>query len=196
MTPLQTDRSRSSAPTESTRPRDRHGRSSSHARKPPRAPALTSASAITRSTGTQWRRDVRSDIQPERRLPASEPAIVARREQRRPRSAPARRSRSELAGEIARSAFGVDGNADRRSTASATGTSGSTAMGGSFVLKVGNPADPAGVVEMQVLAMEHALRADAALPIAQPRRTRRRPADRGDRDRRSSITPSTRARSS
>ena len=39
------------------------------------------------------------------------------------------------------------------------------------MLKVGNPADPAGVVEMQVLAMEHALRADATLPIARPRRT-------------------------
>ncbi len=76
----------------------------------------------------------------------------------------------ELAREIALSTFGVDGNAvaldgerDRNFRIDSEG--------GSFVLKVGNPADPAGVVEMQVLAMEHALRADAALPIAQPRRT-------------------------
>ena len=59
----------------------------------------------------------------------------------------------------------------RRSTASATATSGSTRTGGSFVLKVGNPADAAGTVEMQVLAMEHALTADPELPIARPRRT-------------------------
>ena len=59
----------------------------------------------------------------------------------------------------------------RRSTVSATATSGSTGEGGSFVLKVGNPADAAGTVEMQVLAMEHALTADPGLPIARPRRT-------------------------
>ena len=39
------------------------------------------------------------------------------------------------------------------------------------MLKVGNPADAAGTVEMQVLAMEHALTADPGLPIARPRRT-------------------------
>ena len=59
----------------------------------------------------------------------------------------------------------------RHSTVSATATSASTAAGGSFVLKVGNPADAAGTVEMQVLAMEHALTADPGVPIAHPRRT-------------------------
>ena len=76
----------------------------------------------------------------------------------------------ELAREIALTTFGVDGSAvaldgERDRNFRIDGED------GSFVLKVGNPADPAGVVEMQVLAMEHALRADAALPIAQPRRT-------------------------
>ena len=65
---------------------------------------------------------------------------------------------------------------------------------GSFVLKIGNPADPAEVVEMQVLAMEHALRADATLPIAHPRRTLdRRPTgavdDRRRRPRRPARQP-------
>ena len=77
---------------------------------------------------------------------------------------------TELAAEIARSAFGVEGEAtpldgerDRNFRIDADG--------GSFVLKVGNPADAAGTVEMQVLAMEHALTADPELPIARPRRT-------------------------
>ncbi len=77
---------------------------------------------------------------------------------------------TELAVEVARSVFGVDGEAtpldgERDRNFRIDGDD------GSFVLKVGNPADAAGVVEMQVLAMEHALRADAALPIAHPRRT-------------------------
>ena len=77
---------------------------------------------------------------------------------------------AELAVEVARSVFGVDGAAtpldgERDRNFRIDGAA------GSFVLKVGNPADPAGVVEMQVLAMEHALRADASLPIARPRRT-------------------------
>ena len=77
---------------------------------------------------------------------------------------------TELAAEVARTVFGVDGAAapldgERDRNFRIDGTQ------GSFVLKVGNPADPAGVVEMQVLAMEHAIRADATLPIARPRRT-------------------------
>ena len=77
---------------------------------------------------------------------------------------------TELAVEVARSVFGVDGEAtpldgERDRNFRIDGGD------GSFVLKVGNPADRAGVVEMQVLAMEHALRADARLPIAHPRRT-------------------------
>ncbi len=76
----------------------------------------------------------------------------------------------ELAVEVARTVFGVEGDAtsldgERDRNFRIDGTA------GSFVLKVGNPADPADVVEMQVLAMEHALRADAGLPIPQPRRT-------------------------
>jgi 4-aminobutyrate aminotransferase-like enzyme/Ser/Thr protein kinase RdoA (MazF antagonist) len=76
----------------------------------------------------------------------------------------------ELAVEIARTVFGVEGNAtsldgERDRNFRIDGTA------GSFVLKVANPADPADVVEMQVLAMEHALRADTALPTPHPRRT-------------------------
>ena len=77
---------------------------------------------------------------------------------------------TKLATGIARSAFGVEGEAtpldgerDRNFRIDAEG--------GSFVLKVGNPAEAAGTVEMQVLAMEHALTADPELPIARPRRT-------------------------
>ncbi len=77
---------------------------------------------------------------------------------------------AELAAEIAHRVFGVhgvaeplDGERDRNFRIDSSDRS--------FVLKVGNSADPVGVVEMQVLAMEHALRADAALPIARPRRT-------------------------
>ena len=75
-----------------------------------------------------------------------------------------------LAGEIAQTIFGVEGNAtplegERDRNFRLDGP------GGSFVLKVGNPADPANVVEMQVLAMEHALGADPTLPIPRPRRT-------------------------
>jgi 4-aminobutyrate aminotransferase-like enzyme/Ser/Thr protein kinase RdoA (MazF antagonist) len=77
---------------------------------------------------------------------------------------------TELAVAVALSVFGVDGIAtpldgerDRNFRIDAAE--------GSFVLKIGNPADPAGVVEMQVLAMEHALRADPGVPIAPPRRT-------------------------
>ncbi len=75
-----------------------------------------------------------------------------------------------LAAEIAREVFGVAGVptplvGERDRNFRLVGDD------GSFVLKVGNPADPAEVVEMQVLAMEHALRADPALPIARPRRT-------------------------
>lgn len=77
---------------------------------------------------------------------------------------------TELAVELADSVFGIkgeatplDGERDRNFR-----IDGGEA---SFVLKVGNPADPAGVVEMQVLAMEHAIRADDALPIARPHRT-------------------------
>ncbi len=75
-----------------------------------------------------------------------------------------------LATDVARSLFGIDGEAtaldgerDRNFLIDGEG--------GSFVLKVGNPADPAGVVEMQVLAMEHALAADPTLPLARPQRT-------------------------
>ena len=77
---------------------------------------------------------------------------------------------TELAAGIARSSFGVEGEAtpldgerDRNFRIDADS--------GSFVLKVGNPADAAGAVEMQVLAMEHALTADPELPIARPHRT-------------------------
>ena len=77
---------------------------------------------------------------------------------------------TELAVEVARTVFGVEGEAtpldgERDRNFRIDGGE------GSFVLKVGNPAEPAGVVEMQVLAMEHAIRADATLPIARPRRT-------------------------
>jgi 4-aminobutyrate aminotransferase-like enzyme/Ser/Thr protein kinase RdoA (MazF antagonist) len=75
-----------------------------------------------------------------------------------------------LAAKVARSIFGVEGEAtpldgERDRNFRIDGES------GSFVLKVGNPADAAGTVEMQVLAMEHALAADAGLCIARPRRT-------------------------
>ena len=75
-----------------------------------------------------------------------------------------------LAVDIARSVFDVDGEAtpldgERDRNFRIDGAD------GSFVLKVGNPADPADVVEMQVLAMEHALRADPTLRIPHPRRT-------------------------
>ena len=75
-----------------------------------------------------------------------------------------------LAVDIARTVFDVDGEAtpldgERDRNFRIDGAD------GSFVLKVGNPADPADVVEMQVLAMEHALRADPALRIPHPRRT-------------------------
>ena len=77
---------------------------------------------------------------------------------------------SALAAEVARSIFAVegaatplDGERDRNFRIDGEG--------GSFVLKVGNPADAAGTVEMQVLAMEHALTTDPGLPIARPRRT-------------------------
>ncbi len=77
---------------------------------------------------------------------------------------------ADLAARIARSIFGIDGEAtplegerDRNFRVDAER--------GSFALKVGNPADEAGVVEMQVLAMEHALAADPELPIARPHRT-------------------------
>jgi 4-aminobutyrate aminotransferase-like enzyme/Ser/Thr protein kinase RdoA (MazF antagonist) len=77
---------------------------------------------------------------------------------------------TELAAEVARTKFGIDGDAtalegERDRNFRIDGN------GGSFVLKIGNPADPAGVVEMQVLAMEHAIRADRTLPIARPQRT-------------------------
>ena len=75
-----------------------------------------------------------------------------------------------LAAGVALSVFGLEGDAtplegerDRNFRLDADG--------GSFVLKVGNPADAAGTVEMQVLAMEHALEADPTLAIARPRRT-------------------------
>ncbi len=77
---------------------------------------------------------------------------------------------TELAAAVALSVFSVDGAAtaldgERDRNFRIDGAE------GSFVLKVGNRAEPAGVVEMQVLAMEHALRADVSLPIAHPRRT-------------------------
>ena len=77
---------------------------------------------------------------------------------------------TDLAERIAAETFGLDGQAapldgERDRNFRIDGDE------GSFVLKVGNPADPAGVVEMQVFAMEHALRADPGLPIAFPRRT-------------------------
>ncbi len=83
-----------------------------------------------------------------------------------------------LAVDIARSVFDVDGEAtpldgERDRNFRIDGAD------GSFVLKVGNPADPADVVEMQVLAMEHALQVDPALRIPHPRRTvDRRPTGR------------------
>ncbi len=75
-----------------------------------------------------------------------------------------------LAVDVARTVFDVDGEAipldsERDRNFRIDGAE------GSFVLKVGNPADPKDVVEMQVLAMEHALRADPTLPIPHPRRT-------------------------
>lgn len=77
---------------------------------------------------------------------------------------------TELAVVVARTVFDVDGDAtpldgERDRNFRIDGPE------GSFVLKVGNPADPAEVIEMQVLAMEHALRADPALPVPRPRRT-------------------------
>ena len=83
---------------------------------------------------------------------------------------PARCVERFLAADVARSIFGVEGDAtpldgERDRNFRIDGE------GGSFVLKVGNPADAAGTVEMQVLAMEHALTADPGVPIAHPRRT-------------------------
>ena len=91
------------------------------------------------------------------------------RERQRPRSAPPEVP-AALAVDIARSVFDVDGEAtpldgERDRNFRIEGAD------GSFVLKVGNPADPADVVEMQVLAMEHALRVDPTLRIPHPRRT-------------------------
>ena len=75
-----------------------------------------------------------------------------------------------LAVDVARTVFGVDGEAttldgERDRNFRIDGPE------GSFVLKVGNPAESAEAVEMQVLAMEHAIRADPTLPIPRPRRT-------------------------
>jgi 4-aminobutyrate aminotransferase-like enzyme/Ser/Thr protein kinase RdoA (MazF antagonist) len=75
-----------------------------------------------------------------------------------------------LAAGIARSVFGLDGDAMPLEGERDRNFRLDTADG-SFVLKVGNPADAPGTVEMQVLAMEHALLADPTLPIARPRRT-------------------------
>ena len=96
-----------------------------------------------------------------------------------------------LAVDIARSVFDVDGEAtpldgERDRNFRIDGAD------GSFVLKVGNPADPADVVEMQVLAMEHALQVDPALRIPHPRRT----VDRGQRAERRSLASTTRSSSS
>jgi 4-aminobutyrate aminotransferase-like enzyme/Ser/Thr protein kinase RdoA (MazF antagonist) len=44
---------------------------------------------------------------------------------------------------------------------------------GTFVLKIGNPADPPGVVDLQARGLERALAADPTLPIPGVRRTRR-----------------------
>ncbi len=85
-----------------------------------------------------------------------------------------------------RAASSVSTATQRRSTESAIATSGSTECEDSFVLKVGNAADPVGVVEMQVLAMEHAIRADATLPIPQPAAHARRSAD-GPRSRSTGV---------
>ena len=90
---------------------------------------------------------------------------------------------AELAVEVARSVFGVDGEAmpldgERDRNFRIDGGD------GSFVLKVGNPADPAGVVEMQVLAMEHALRADADVADRASAPHGRRHADGSRHDRR------------
>ncbi|MEI7761046.1 MAG: aminotransferase class III-fold pyridoxal phosphate-dependent enzyme [Thermoleophilia bacterium] len=84
--------------------------------------------------------------------------------------APAPDVSQSLARQIARTVFGIDGDAtpldgERDRNFRIDGA------GGSFVLKVGNPADPAGAVEMQVLAMEHALRANPLLAIPRPHRT-------------------------
>ncbi len=77
---------------------------------------------------------------------------------------------SELAVDIARSVFDVDGEATRLDGERDRNFR-IDGAGSSFVLKVGNPADPAEIVEMQVLAMEHALCADPGLAIPIPRRT-------------------------
>ena len=76
----------------------------------------------------------------------------------------------ELAADVASRVFGVTGEAtplagerDRNFRIDAADAS--------YVLKVANPADAAGTVEMQVLAMEHALSADPGVPIAAPHRT-------------------------
>ncbi len=67
---------------------------------------------------------------------------------------------------IAADVFGVRGRRSRRSSANGTRTSRSspvTAAG--FVLKIGNPADDPGVIDMQTQALLHVARTDPTLPV-------------------------------
>jgi 4-aminobutyrate aminotransferase-like enzyme/Ser/Thr protein kinase RdoA (MazF antagonist) len=75
-----------------------------------------------------------------------------------------------LAEEISRTIFGVEGTArpldgERDTNFRIDGPE------GAFALKVGNSADRPDAVEMQILAMEHAISADPTLPIPRVRRT-------------------------
>jgi 4-aminobutyrate aminotransferase-like enzyme/Ser/Thr protein kinase RdoA (MazF antagonist) len=74
------------------------------------------------------------------------------------------------AGDIARRLYGLDGaftplDGERDRTFRVD------AAEASYVLKIGNPAEEPGIVEMQALALEHALAGDPTLPIPQLHRT-------------------------
>ncbi len=66
---------------------------------------------------------------------------------------------TDRAADIARELYGVDGELTRldgeRDTTFRLDTGDAE-----YVLKVGNPADPPGIVEMQAFALEHALAVD------------------------------------
>lgn len=75
-----------------------------------------------------------------------------------------------LAADVARDLYGIES-----AVSALTGERDSTfrldANDGSYVLKIGNPADEPGIVEMQALALEHALTSDPALPVPRLHRT-------------------------
>jgi len=89
---------------------------------------------------------------------------------------------TDRAADIARELYGVDGELTRLDGERDT-TFRLDAGDAEFVFKVGNPADPPGIVEMQALALEHALTVDPDLPIPHLQRTRDgRPIGRIDAD--------------